>query len=125
MRCPACNAENDKTASRCSSCGKPLNRKPRRRGSAEESDLPLSPGAEACNRAALRAYRVCLFGLIPGLGLVLGPAAVALGVLARRRGLNEPGFSADTQARAAYLLGGAIAVTNWVGLMLMVAGIPV
>jgi hypothetical protein len=125
MRCPACNAENADTASRCSSCGKPLNRKPRRRGPADESELPLSPRAEACNRAALRAYRVCLFGLIPCLGLILGPAAVVLGVLARRNGLREPGFTSDAQARAAYLLGGAIAVTNWVGLLLMVAGFRV
>jgi hypothetical protein len=122
MRCPACNAENADTVSTCSSCGSPLTRKPRRRRLAAETDTPFAPRTEACNRAALRAYHVSLFGLIPGLGLLLGPLAVVLGVLAHRHGMKEPGFTADAPARAAYLLGGLIALTNWIGLALMVAG---
>jgi hypothetical protein len=123
MRCPACNTENADTTPNCSSCGSPLPRKPRRRGPARETDTPFAPRTEACNRAALRAYHVGLWGLIPGAGLFLGPAAVVLGLRARRRGLTEPGFTAEGPARAAVLLGGVIGLTNWVGLVLMLVGL--
>ena len=122
MRCPACNTENADTAPSCRSCGSTLPRKPRRRGLAEETDTPFGPRTEACNRAALRAYYVGLLSLIPGLGLFLGPAAVILGLRAGQRGRNEPGFTAAGPARAAVLLGGVIALTNWVGLVLMLVG---
>jgi hypothetical protein len=56
-------------------------------------------------------------------GLFLGPAAMVLGVRARRRGLKEPGFTADSPARAAFLLGGLITLTNWIGLVLMIMGL--
>jgi hypothetical protein len=122
MRCPACSTENVDTAPSCHACGSSLRRKPRRRGLAQETDTPFSPRSEACNRAALRAYHISLFGLIPGLGLFLGPAAVVLGLHARKRGLNEPGFTATSPARAAVWLGGVIALTSWVGLVLMLVG---
>ncbi len=122
MHCPACNTENVDTAPRCRSCGRTLSRKSRRRKIAQETDTPFSPRTEACNQAALRAYYVCLWGLIPGLGLVLGPAAVILGLRARQRGQKEPGFTAASPARAAVLLGGVITLTNWIGLVLMLLG---
>lgn len=123
MRCPACNTENVDAALQCSSCGGSLPRKPRRRGLAAETDTPFAPRTEACNRAALRAYHVCLVGLIPGVGLLLGPVAMVLGLVARRRGLKEPGFTAAGPARAAVLLGGVITLTNWIGLVMMIAGL--
>jgi hypothetical protein len=120
MRCPACNTENAATATKCTACGTPLARKSRRRGLSEETATPLSSRADAHNRAALRAYRVCVAGLIPGSGLLLGPLAVLLGLLAERRGRNEPGFTAEVQARAAVLIGALIALTNWAGLALLI-----
>jgi hypothetical protein len=126
MHCPACHTENADAASRCRSCGGPLPRKPRRRRRlAQETDTPFAPRTEACNRAALRAYYVGLLGLIPGVGLFLGPAAVVLGLRAGKRGRDEPGFTAASPARAAVLLGGVIALTNWVGLVLMLVGLSV
>ena len=123
MLCPACNAENPNTISRCTSCGGTLKSKPRRRGLAAETDTPFAPRTEACNRAALRAYHICLLGLIPGVGLLCGPAAMVLGLIARHRGTKEPGFTADSPALAAILLGCAIALTNWLGFVMMVIGI--
>ncbi len=123
MRCPACHTENTDTAPRCTSCGGTLKSKPRRRGLSAETDTPFAPRTEACNRAALRAYHVCLLGLIPGVGLLCGPAAVVMGWIARRRGMKEPGFTAYSPARAAILLGLAIALTNWIGLVMMVMGV--
>ena len=119
MRCPACKAENADEAAACGTCGAPLTRRPRRRGVAEESDTPFSPRTEASNRAALRAYRLCVLGLVPGLGLALGPLAMVLGGLARARGRTDPDFTARGPALAAVLLGGLITLTNWLGLALM------
>src|SRR5947209_8439390 len=102
MRCPACNAENAREAARCASCAGPLaaprRKAPRRRAVAEENDTPFGAPAEGTNGAALRAYRVSVLGLVPGLGLLLGPAAVVLGGLARRRGKTDPDFTAHAHA---------------------------
>jgi hypothetical protein len=80
-------------------------------------------GAEAeTNRAAQWAYRVCVLGLIPGLGLVLGPAAVVLGGWVHR-GKPDLDPTARTLAGASVLLGTLIALTNWLGLALMILGL--
>ena len=120
MRCKACNAENEETAKRCAACGKRLG-KPRR-GLAVESATPFSPEAEARGRLALRAYRLSLFGLIPFVGLVLGPLAALLGAVAHQRGKKDPSFQARAPALAAIVLGLLITVTNWFGVMLMILG---
>ena len=120
MRCPACHTANAAAARRCASCAAPL---PRRRGPAPESDAPFADRAEASNRAALRAYRLVLFGLIPLAGLVLGPAAVVLGGLARRRGRADPAFTAHGPAAAAVVLGAAVTLCNWAGLVLIALGL--
>src|SRR5262249_55485707 len=120
MRCKACNAENEETAKRCAACGKRLG-KPRRRP-VVESTTPFSPEAEARGRLALRAYRLSLFGLIPFVGLVLGPLAALLGTIAHQRGKSEPAFKGQAPALAAIVLGLLVALTNWVGVALMVVG---
>jgi hypothetical protein len=123
MRCPACNADNADNAERCAACGEKLSRRPRRRGLATERDAPLSPETEARERAALRAYRFSLFGLIPFVGLVLGPIALVLGGLARHRGKGDPSFRERGFATAAMVLGGLVTVTNWVGVALIILGL--
>lgn len=122
MRCPACDAQNPNDAASCSSCGKPLPRRQRRRAAANEPDAPRDPEAERRNAAALRAYRICLIGLVPGPGLVLGPVGAVLGAVARARGAKVPGFTAGSAATAAVLLGALITATQWVGVTLMVVG---
>jgi hypothetical protein len=122
MRCPACEVQNPGDATQCTACGKSLVRRPRRRGFADDSDAPANPDAERCNAAALFAYRVCLFALFPGLGLVLGPASMLLGSLARVRGKRMPGFTGVGLTTATLLLGAVITATQWVGVTLMVVG---
>jgi hypothetical protein len=90
----------------------------------EESDTPFVELGEGANRMARLAYYLALAGLVPGLGLLLGPAAAVLGALARRRGRSDPDFTAQGPARGAVLLGLLLALTNWVGLVLMVLGWP-
>jgi hypothetical protein len=99
-----------------------LIRKPRRSGPTAKVDKPPSPHAAERNRAALRAYRLCLIGIIPGPGLLLGPVALVLGGLAWYRGKGDPGFTAINSARACVWLGLAIGLTNWIGLILMILG---
>jgi hypothetical protein len=123
MRCPACNAESDREAPTCASCGAPLGRRPRRRGIAEEADTPFGPDVEEPNRPALRAYRLSVWGLIPPLGLILGPLAVVLGSRARARARTDPDFTAWGPVLASIILGALVAVTNWAGVVLMILGL--
>jgi hypothetical protein len=64
-----------------------------------------------------------VYGLIPGAGLLLGPLALLLGVVARRRGKTDPAFTANHLATAAIILGGLLSVTTWLGLVLMLLGL--
>ena len=121
MQCPSCSTENVEEASRCEKCGGALSRR-RRRDPTEEADSPFSRYIDPVNRPAVRAYRLAVLSMVPGLGLLLGPAAVVLGAVARRRGRAEPDFTAKGPATAAVLLGAATALTNWAGLALMVLG---
>jgi hypothetical protein len=122
MRCPACEVQNPSDATQCTACGKSLTRRPRRRGSTDDPDAPPNPDVQRCNAAALFAYRVCLFALVPGLGLILGPLSCLLGVIARTRGKRTPGFTSKGLTTATLMLGGAITATQWAGVALMVAG---
>jgi hypothetical protein len=122
MRCPTCNAENDKETGRCSGCGTILARKPKRRATEVEAPSPFAWPVEPANWPCTRAYWVACAGLIPGLGLVLGPAAIVLGLLGRAYARSQPECTAVEQATAAVLFGSLSALTNWLGLALMVLG---
>jgi hypothetical protein len=57
--------------------------------------------------------------LIPVLGLVLGPTALVLGIVAWRRGQPESGEKRTNVAKVAVFLSIVVLVTNWVGISLM------
>jgi hypothetical protein len=61
--------------------------------------------------------------MIPFLGLVLGPLAVVLGVLGRRREQREPSERGAGQAMAAIVLGALTLITNWAGLFFILRGL--
>ncbi|HZY84832.1 MAG TPA: hypothetical protein VFE78_08370 [Gemmataceae bacterium] len=122
MQCPSCSAENGDEVTRCAKCGGTLSRR-RRRNAVEDTDTPFSRYIDPANRPAVRAYRLAVLSMVPGLGLVLGPAALVLGAAARRRGKADPDFTARGPAAAAVLFGALTAVTNWAGLALMVAAL--
>jgi hypothetical protein len=119
MQCPACHTENGEEATRCAKCGGTLSRR-RRRNSVEDTDTPFSRHVEPANRPAVRAYRLAVLSMVPGLGLLLGPVAAVLGAVAGRRGRANPDFTARGPASAAVVFGAMTAVTNWAGLALMV-----
>jgi hypothetical protein len=122
MHCPACNAVNPAGAARCASCNAALKRATVRRRTARDTEIP-DPRTVAANRGALRAYHLSLIGLIPPAGLVLGPIALVLGILAARKARDDPSFTAHGPVRAAVVFGLADAVTNWVGVTLMAIGL--
>ncbi|HZT79101.1 MAG TPA: hypothetical protein VFA26_02675 [Gemmataceae bacterium] len=119
MRCAGCGAENDGAAKTCATCGARL-RRPRREAAAPGGGFTWS---ESPNPAARAAYRCSLLAMVPFLGLVLGPVAVAWGLWARHREKVNPSERGTAQAMAAVVFGALTAVTNWVGLLLMLRGL--
>ncbi len=79
-------------------------------------DESLAAG-EVTDPATLRAYRVALLSLVPGLGLLLGPVAVVLGILALRYVRED--IAARKRAKVAAWCGVLVTLTQWVGVMLM------
>lgn len=128
MRCPACKTDNAADNTACASCGASLNGRPAarsrgpRRAVAEESDTPFESLGIGPNRPARLAYYLGVIGLIPGIGLLLGPAAMVLGAWAWWRGNGNPAFTSRNIARAALILGLLLTLTNWAGLALILAG---
>jgi hypothetical protein len=123
MLCPVCNADNPPAAVKCGACGEPFKRKRRPRDAADDSQTPFAAQADSRDRIALTAYRCAVFGLIPFAGLVLGPAAVILGLVARRRLKAGAAARGKGAAKGAIVLGSVVLLTNWVGLILMVIGL--
>ncbi len=119
MNCPACHAENSSQAVVCSACGGSLHNRPARRTASRRrnNDAAEAAAVDSNNPAAWRAYRVSLWSIVPGLGLLLGPAAAALGYRAMRDAGDD--FSAGNRAKAALLFGIGSTVTQWMGVLLI------
>lgn len=120
MRCPACGADNPEDAKRCPACGERVTRKPRRREAAEETDAPFDKRPDSPQATALRAYRCGVYSLIPLAGLLLGPVAVVLAVMAWREGRRDPAAKGESYVAGALVLGLAALLCNAVGVALMV-----
>jgi len=110
-------------AKRCPSCGERMGRKARRREPVEEIDSPFARRTDSRQARALRAYRCGVFSLIPVAGLLLGPAALVLAVMAWREGRRDPAAKGNGYVLAALVLGGATLLCNAAGLTLIVMGL--
>lgn len=93
----------------------------RRRNGAGEA--PPLAWMDSPNRMAVVAYRIGLLSMVPLAGLMLGPAALALGLLARYRERHNPSVQGAAQSAAAIILGALTMLTNWAGLWLIVVGL--
>jgi zinc-ribbon domain len=122
MRCPACGAENPEGAKRCTACGERTARKARRRDPGDDAETPFAPRPDSPLAPAMRAFRWGVYSLIPGAGLVLGPIAVVLALLAWREGRRDPEARANSYVIAALALGLAALLCNAAGIALMVIG---
>jgi hypothetical protein len=123
MRCPACGAESPPEAKSCPACGGRAARKPRRREPVEEIDSAFGARADSPQAAALRAFRCGVYSLIPLAGLLLGPVAIVLAVLAWREGRRDPAAKGTGYVVGALVLGLAALLCNGAGLALMVLGL--
>ena len=119
VRCPSCQAENDPDARRCQSCGGKLTRPRRRRGGNDDNNLNGTLGG----RTTQAAFRCVAVGLVPGLGLVFGPVAVVLALLAYRQEKAGPPPPGRSPALGVLAMAAGVLVTNWVGVFLMIYGL--
>ena len=76
----------------------------------------------ARNPQALIGYYLGVFSLIPCLGNLLGPAALALGILALRARRREPNLPGATHAIVAIVLGSLTTLVYWGAIILMLIG---
>jgi hypothetical protein len=125
MNCPVCQAENNSEASTCATCGRSLqasgDRPARRSGSRRRNgEAAEAAVTDSNNPAAWRAYRVSLWSIIPGLGLLLGPVATLLGCRAVRDAGDD--LSASNRAKAAIVFGAGSTLTQWLGITLIYFG---
>ena len=119
MDCPSCHAKNVVESATCAACGGSLRPSaPRRRSGSRRRNAEGSESADDSNNpTAWRAYRVALWSIVPGLGLLLGPLAMLLGWRAVRTVGDDR--SARNRAKAAVLFGSGSALSQWLGVALM------
>ncbi len=122
MRCPACGAEISEQTKRCTACGERTARKPRRREPSDDYDSPFGRRDDSRPPTALRAYRYAVYSLVPVAGVVLGPVAIALALLAWREGRRDPAARSNGYAMIALVLGLVTFLCNAAGLALMATG---
>jgi hypothetical protein len=65
------------------------------------------------NPAGLVAYYLGVFGLIPVLGLILGPAALVCGIVGVRHAMRNPAARGLGHAITGIVLGGLETLANW------------
>src|SRR5262249_37328365 len=127
---PHCGERINQLARKCRYCGEFLDeeedeeeyyesRRRRRRPSAggAGSLIPYE------NPKALVGYYCAVFGLIPCLGLVLGPTALAMGIIGLRYVREKPDAGGTAHAWVGILLGGLDTLINWGGVLLAIVGI--
>jgi hypothetical protein len=88
---------------------------PVRRRKNDRSEVPVSFLPDG-NPSARRAYLCALFGLIPPLGVVLGPVAIGLGILGRRAALRDEFNRGMGHAYMSRLLGAIVFICHGGGL---------
>jgi len=84
----------------------------------DRSEIPVSFLPEG-NPTACRAYLCAVIGLIPGVGLLLGPLAIILGIFGRRDALRDEHQRGLGHAYVSRLLGGVELACNAAGMMLI------
>jgi hypothetical protein len=89
----------------------------------ESAASPFGGPVEPHNRPAIYAYRCSILGLIPVVGLILGPVALVWGFLALRRGRKDPEFSGHGPALLAMFLGLLLTLSQWTGAVLIYLGL--
>ena len=133
MRCPACDKTNPPQMVHCEECGSKLPRRARRGDSVDEID-PLGddlhtlspfglPSDIHKNSRALYSYYCGVAGLVPFLGVLLGPTALVLGILGMSYARGNPRAIGNSHAVVGLVMGASELVLNGTGIALMVMGL--
>ena len=115
MLCPVCRKENEEGNHNCINCGSRLTKRRKRRNGESEASEPA-----ADYKLAWFAYRCAVIALIPFVGLLMGPLAFFLGIVAWWQYRIDPWDKGLGPAGAAIILGFLVSLTMWTGLALMV-----
>jgi uncharacterized protein YqgC (DUF456 family) len=112
--CPRCGAQNEDARTTCVMCAAPLTPVP---GAIEEVGA-VGRIIPTRNPAALSAYYLGIFSLVPFFGALLGPLALVLGVQGLKAAPKVPGQVGKVHARIGLVLGILTSLANW-GVLLM------
>lgn len=94
-----------------------------RRFREDRSTWPMSTLLPPKNRAAGRGYVCAVAGLIPGLGLLLGPLAIVFGWVGWRRFQRDPAIWGGGHALLSIVLGSLEILVNVVGFGFIAKGV--
>jgi hypothetical protein len=96
-------------------------RRPRRQNAAGAGEVfgDFTPWK---NLPAVYSYRTSLYGLTPIAGLILGPTAILLGLIARQRAARNPEVHGRNFANAGIVIGTIDLVFNAAGIALIGLG---
>ncbi len=94
---------------------------PAKRGSAQED--AVATVIPYRNPMALAAYYMGIFSIIPGIGIVLGPAAFVCGILGLRHAARQEGSHGRAHAAIGIGCGGLFFLANAIGLVAIIAAV--
>lgn len=101
---------------------KARSRRPRDDGDEDAGDNAVASIVPYTNPPALIGYYLGVFGLIPCLGLLLGPAAIVAGILGLNRVNAEPRSKGKGHAITALVLGIVTSLLNYGALVFFLFG---
>lgn len=120
MYCPHCAFEQpEPPGTNCVSCGAALNVVVQPADTADEAASTIIPYR---NIPALVGYYLAVFSLLPCAALVLGPAAVVLGIIGFSKVRKNPTAKGTAHAWTAIILGGVTTIANVVAIILINQG---
>jgi len=104
MFCAKCGTKNDDKVLNCTKCGQSL------KASGAATDNTLGGLIPYKNSYALIAYYLAIFSLIPCIGLILGFAALILGIKGLKFFKETPQAGGKVHAWVGIILGGLMGV---------------
>lgn len=114
--CPKCGQQNGENNYQCTRCGYVLHG-PARPQFLVEEDGTMGGLIPYKNQAALWAYYLGIFSLIPCAGIPLGIAAAILGIKGLKHAEAHPEAKGKGHAWTGIILGGACAALNVLGII--------
>jgi len=120
--CASCGTRHPFNTYACTACGKPLHAQAVQPSAATNYET-IGTLIPYKNTSALLAYYAAVFSLIPGLGLVLGPVAVILGIYGLKDVRNKREDKGTVHAWAGIILGGLTTAANVTLAVMIIIGI--